>query len=185
MFKIVEVSDVIRIPPSMFGEDLEKVVKSLLKENYEDSVYEDLGYVIKVLDFDFNPVGKLVPSDGGSYHEVKFRLLVFTPELHELVEGEVVEVESFGCFVRVGPIDALLHVSQITDDYMSFNEVEGTLIGKESHKVIRKSDIVRARIVAVSIGKGGVGDKVGITTRQPFLGKLEWIEEEVKKSRRS
>ncbi|MEM4675742.1 MAG: DNA-directed RNA polymerase, partial [Nitrososphaerota archaeon] len=39
---------------------------------------------------------------------------------------------------------------------------------------------VRARIVAVSL-TGGASGKIGITTRQPFLGKIEWIKEETKK----
>ncbi|MCX8176159.1 MAG: DNA-directed RNA polymerase, partial [Candidatus Bathyarchaeota archaeon] len=42
-------------------------------------------------------------------------------------------------------------------------------------------DKVRVRITAVSMGKGGSGGKIGVTMRQPFLGKLEWIEEDLKK----
>jgi DNA-directed RNA polymerase subunit E' len=42
---------------------------------------------------------------------------------------------------------------------------------------------VRARVIAVSFPKGGVGGKIGITMRQPFLGKLEWIKEDVKKAK--
>ena len=38
---------------------------------------------------------------------------------------------------------------------------------------------MRARIVAVSIGGGIRSGKLGLTMRQPFLGKIEWIEEEV------
>jgi len=43
--------------------------------------------------------------------------------------------------------------------------------------------MVRARIIAVSFPRGGSGGKIGVTMRQPFLGKLEWIEEDVKKAR--
>ena len=56
-----------------------------------------------------------------------FKLLSFYPEMHEVVEGEVVEVTDFGAFVRIGPEDALLHVSQIMDDYISFDEKHGVL----------------------------------------------------------
>ena len=77
-------------------------------------------------------------------------MLSFYPEMHEVVEGEVVEVTDFGAFVRIGPEDALLHVSQIMDDYISFDEKHGVLVGKESQRKLGKGDMVRGRIIAVS-----------------------------------
>src|SRR3989337_2176291 len=50
----------------------------------------------------------------------------------EIVEGEAVEIADFGAFIRVGPIDALLHVSQIMDDYISYDEKQGVLMGQET-----------------------------------------------------
>jgi len=35
----------------------------------------------------------------------------------------------------------------------------------------------------VSLARGGGSGKVGVTARQPFLGKLEWIEHDVEKLR--
>ena len=43
--------------------------------------------------------------------------------------------------------------------------------------------IVRARITVVSLGRGSSSGKIGMTMRQPFLGKVEWIDSDVKKSR--
>lgn len=182
MFKRVVVEDTVRIPPAMFGESYENVVGKILSQKYAGTVHEDLGYVIVVSSYKFNPVGKLMPGDGGSYHQVTFELVTFMPELQEALEGEVVEIEDFGAFVRIGPVDSLLHVSQVADDFMSFEGSQGTLTGRESNRTLRKGDVVRVRVVAVSIGKGAMGDKVGVTARQPFLGKLEWIEEDLKKA---
>lgn len=40
-------------------------------------------------------------------------------------------------------------------------------------------DYVRARIVAISLkAERKRGSKIALTMRQPYLGKLEWIEEE-------
>jgi DNA-directed RNA polymerase subunit E' len=41
---------------------------------------------------------------------------------------------------------------------------------------------IRARVTAISLGKGAAMGKIGITCRQPFLGASEWIEQEVKKA---
>jgi len=139
-------------------------------------VDEELGYVIAVTDIQINPVGKIIPGDGATFHRAVFSLLTFYPKLQEVVEGEVVEIADFGAFVRVGPIDTLLHVSQLMDDYISYDEKQGVLMGKETKRKLATGDQVRVRITAVSLGRGGGSGKVGVTARQPFLGKLEWIQ---------
>jgi len=142
---------------------------------------EELGYVIAVTDAKVSPVGKIIPGDGAAYHKVKFSLLTFYPKIQEIVEGEVVEIADFGAFVRIGPIDALLHVSQLMDDFISYDEKQGVLIGKETRRKLTSGDQVRVRITAVSLGRAGSSGKIGVTARQPFLGKLQWIEQEVQK----
>jgi len=178
-FKLIEAEDVVRIPPSELGRPIREVAKEQVKAKYENVVNEDLGYVILVVDVDVDPVGKILHGDGSTYHRATFKLLTFYPEVQEVIEGEVVEVTDFGAFVRMGTEDALLHVSQIMDDFNSNDEKHGFLIGKESQRKLGKGDMVRARIIAVSFPKGGRGGKIGITIRQPFLGKLEWIDEDL------
>jgi len=51
-------------------------------------------------------------------------------------------------------------------------------IGKESSKILTVDDMVRGRIIAVSMGTGRSG-KLGLTMRQPFLGKIEWLINEI------
>jgi len=183
MFNLITLRDTIRIDPSRFGEPLEEVALDELKNKYEGLVDEELGYVISIVDLKVDPVGRIVPGDGGTHHRVVFTLLSFYPELQEIVEGEVVEVADFGTFLRIGPVDALLHVSQLMDDFISYDEKHGVLLGKETGRRIQKGDIFRVRIVAVSFPKGRSAGKIGVTARQPFLGRLDWIEEEVKRAR--
>ena len=90
------------------------------------------------------------------------------------------EVADFGTFLRIGPVDALLHVSQLMDDFISFDERQGVLLGRESGRTIQRGDVFRVRIVAVSFPRGRSSGKIGVTARQPFLGKLDWIQSEVK-----
>ncbi|MEM2098734.1 MAG: DNA-directed RNA polymerase [Candidatus Bathyarchaeia archaeon] len=181
MFKLVTLQDTIRIPPETFGNPLEKVGRDQVKAKYEGMVDEELGYVIAVTHVEVSPIGKIIPGDGAAYHKVTFSLLTFYPMLQEVVEGDVVEVADFGAFVRVGPVDALLHVSQLMDDFISYDEKQGVLLGKESKRKLAAGDHVRVRITAVSLGRAGTSGKIGVTARQPFLGKLEWIKEEVAK----
>ncbi len=181
MFKLVTLEDTIRIPPERFGDPIEAVGYTQLKSKYEGMVDEELGYVIAVTDIQINPVGKIIPGEGATYNRAVFSLLTFFPKLQEIVEGEVVEIADFGAFVRVGPIDTLLHVSQLIDDFISYDEKQGVLMGKETRRKLATGDHVRVRITAVSLGRGGGSGKVGVTGRQPFLGKIEWIRQDVER----
>jgi DNA-directed RNA polymerase subunit E' len=177
MFKLITLQDTIRIPPETFGNPLEKVGREQVKQKYEGVVDEELGYVIAVTSIEVSPIGKIIPGDGATYHKVSFSLLTFYPIIQEVVEGDVVEIADFGAFVRIGPVDALLHVSQLMDDYISYDEKQGVLLGKETKRKLTAGDQVRVRITAVSLGRAGSSGKIGVTARQPFLGKLEWIKE--------
>ena len=179
MFKLITLQDTIRIPPETFGNPLEKVGKDQVKAKYEGIVDEELGYVIAVTRVEVSPIGKIIPGDGATYHKVAFSLLTFYPVIQEVVEGDVAEIADFGAFLRIGPVDALLHVSQLMDDYISYDEKQGVLLGKETKRKLASGDHVRVRITAVSLGRAGSSGKIGVTARQPFLGKIEWIKQEV------
>jgi DNA-directed RNA polymerase subunit E' len=181
MFKLVTLEDTIRIPPERFGQPIEEVGYDQLKMKYEGMIDAELGYIVAVTDIDVKPIGKIMPGDGATYHRVEFSLLTFYPKIQEVIEGEVVEIADFGAFVRVGPIDALLHVSQLLDDYISYDEKQGILTGKETRRKLVTGDQVRVRVTAVSLGRGGGSGKIGVTARQPFLGKIEWIKKALKK----
>jgi len=185
MFYIIELEDVIRVPPDKFGSPLHDVVKEILKARYESTMSPEFGYIIFVMDIHPDPVGKIVPGDGAAYHKAKFSALAYYPRIQELVEGEVVEVTDFGAFVRIGPTDAMLHLSQITDDYLTSDVRQGMIVASQSKRVLRIGSKVRVRITAVSMGRGAAMGKIGVTCRQPFLGALEWIEEEVAKARQA
>jgi DNA-directed RNA polymerase subunit E' len=182
MFKLITLQDTIRIPPETFGAPLKQVGRDQVKTKYEGIVDEELGYVIAVTGVEVNPTGKIIPGDGATYHRVTFSLLTFYPIIQEIVEGDVVEIADFGAFVRIGPVDALLHVSQLIDDYMSYDEKQGVLLGKETKRKLTNGDKLRVRITAVSLGRAGSSGKIGVTARQPFLGKLAWLKLDSSKS---
>lgn len=179
MFNLINIKDTIRIHPSMFGQPLKEAAYQELRNKYEGLVDEELGYIISVIDLKVNSNGRIIPGDGGTHHTVIFNILTFYPQLQEVIEGEVVEVADFGTFLRIGPVDALLHVSQLMDDFISYDERQGVLLGKDSGRTISRGDVFRVRIVAVSFPRGRSSGKIGVTARQPMLGKIDWIMEDV------
>ncbi|MCY3854156.1 MAG: DNA-directed RNA polymerase [Thaumarchaeota archaeon] len=181
MFSISTLVDVVRIPPNMFNNDLQKAAILILKEKYESMINPELGYIIMIMDTNIESVGKMITGDGGTYHKVEFNALTFYPKLQEIVNGEIVDITDFGAFVRIGPTDALLHLSQVMDDYLRSDVKSGVILANQSGKTLKIGSTIRARITAVSIGKATTMGKIGITCRQPFLGTNEWINDELKK----
>jgi len=185
LFSISTLVDVVRIPPSLFGTALKKAAINILKEKYESMINADLGYIIMILDAKVEEMGKMIAGDGGTFHKVEFDALTFYPKLQEIVQGEIVDITDFGAFVRIGPTDALLHLSQVMDDYLKSDVQSGMIIANQSGRTLKVGATLRARITAVSLGKAATMGKIGITCRQPYLGADEWIAEEIKKSENS
>ncbi len=184
MYLVSKIEDTVRIPPSRFDDPLENVAVEILNESYVGKIDKKLGLMVTVNEIEELGTGKVIMGDGAAYHDVLFTALFFKPELHEIVEGEVIEITEFGAFIRIGPMDGLVHVSQVTDDYINYDGKRGALIGKESKKSLEEGNKVRARIVALSLkGKSSKETKIGLTMRQPGLGRMEWIDEEKNKKK--
>jgi DNA-directed RNA polymerase subunit E' len=184
LYLVSKIEDTVRIPPSRFEDPLENVAVEILNESYVGKIDKKLGLMVTVKEIEELGTGKVIMGDGAAYHDVIFTALFFKPELHEIVEGEVIEITEFGAFIRIGPMDGLVHVSQVTDDYINYDGKRGALIGKESKKSLEEGNKVRARIVALSLkGKSSKETKIGLTMRQPGLGRFEWIEEEKNKKK--
>jgi len=175
MFKIYTVADTVRVDPAFFELELPEAITRILRDRYERRVDPELGIVLSV----WNPrevsEGRIIPGDGASHHKCVFDALTYLPEPNEIVEGEVNEIVEFGAFVRIGPLDGLVHLSQITNDFLTFDKKIPAFVGKESKKTLKKGDLVLAKISVVSM-KGSLADtKIGLTMRPEGLGKEEWL----------
>ncbi|MEM4325919.1 MAG: DNA-directed RNA polymerase [Candidatus Pacearchaeota archaeon] len=175
MFYIIEVEDYVRVEPKLFGLDTMNAVMKQLKENYVDYYSKELGKVISVIDVLKVDEGIIIHGDGAAYYNTKFRLLTWKPEMHELVYCVVSEITNFGAFMDLGVMKGMIHISQTMDDYVNFSK-SNVLTGKSTKRVLKQGDLCLARIVAIS--HKGNEPKIGLTMRQPGLGKLEWIKED-------
>ncbi len=176
MYKILTVRDKIRVPPMKFNLPMEKAVIESLAEEWEGTIDKDLGVILSVVSVEEVGEGKVFPGNGAIHYPVKFKLLIYYPEMHELVKGNVIDVTEFGVFVRIGPLDGMIHVSQLMNDFVFFDPKNSVFSGRESKRVIKEGDIVRARVISISLGAKQY--KIGLTTRQSGLGVLSWIEKE-------
>ncbi len=178
MYTILKIEDTVRILPEKFGEDLDKVVEEIVQKTFEGTMRRHHG-VIVVAD-NIKPIGdgRIIHGDGAMYQHVSFDALMFRPDLQEVLDGIVCEIVEFGAFCHIGPLDALIHMSQIMNDYVEVDSEGEMIVGKEKKKTLKTGDAIRARIVAVSMNDLSAREsKIGLTMRQPALGAHDWIYE--------
>ena len=180
MFYLIEAEDYVRVEPRLFGLETIEAVKQQLKETYSKHIDKEFGAVINVIDVLEVGEGIIIAGDGAAYYKSVFKMLTWKPELQELCFGEISEITNFGAFMNLGTLNGMIHISQTMEDYVSFSK-SGTLIGKSGKKSLKKGDQCLARIIAISYKENE--PKIGLTMRQPGLGKLDWIADEKKKAK--
>lgn len=182
MFYLAEIEDYVRVEPRLFGLSTKDAVEQQLKETFKGFINKELGVAVSVVEVLNVGEGIIIPGDGAAYYNSQFKLLIWKPEMQELVFGNVAEITNFGAFMDLGTMQGMIHISQTMEDYVSFSK-SGTLTGKSGKKSLHKGDACLARIVAISFKAGE--PKLALTMRQPGLGKLEWIKAEKKKQKAS
>ncbi|MCL4333499.1 MAG: DNA-directed RNA polymerase [Candidatus Thermoplasmatota archaeon] len=192
MYFIIETNETVRVPPEKLGEEYETTAKTIAVKNVEGKIgvldrelvrdSNDRKYInLLVLESELDGEGRIVHGDGGVYQEVRMKILAFQPMMQEVVEGDVADVKKFGAFVSLGPLEGLLHVSQVMDDRIEVDEDNKRMTGKDTKRDLKMGDLVRARIVALSLSDSKLEEsKIGLTMRQNFLGKFQWLKGEAK-----
>ncbi len=176
MYKTLTIKNLIRVPPEKFTSELKESLKESIKEEYENKLIDNNIFIISLVKIITVGEGHIIPNDGAIYYETTFKILIYQPFIKEIIEGTVNEITDFGAFIRMGPIEGLSHVSQVMDDYVSFSKSK-SLQGKKTKRTLNTGDVVRARVIAISM-KDLKDTKIGITMRQKYLGKIEWIKKD-------
>jgi DNA-directed RNA polymerase subunit E' len=178
MYKIVTKEDTIRIPAEYIRKDksLDQHIDRLAATAFEGHFDDDNRFILVTSNHQPLGRGRIIHGDGAIYQKVRFDAVLFCMEDYEVVEGAVSEVNDFGAFVRIGPMEALLHKSQIMEDHVDINAGMGVVEGRQSGRRLGVGSSVRARIVSLSPDTSDPRrSKIGLTCKQSGLGSHEWI----------
>ena len=176
MFYKTLINGHIRVPPSLFNLPSQEAILQMVKKEYYGYISKDFGIVVDVADITKVGEGVIIPGDGSSYYDTEFELIIFKPEMQEVLLGRIKDIADFGAFISLGPMEGMIHISQTMDDFVSFSK-DKVLLGKENKRSLKVGDLCRARVIAVSF-KEITNPKLGLTMRQQYLGRLDWAEEE-------
>ncbi len=175
MYYLRTLSDKVRIPPELFGSDLEDAVVKILRDKMERRIYKEYGIILMIDNAEISGDGIVIPGDSGAYYNVKFDALAFTPQVNEVFEAEVKEIVEFGAFASIGPFQGLLHVSQIGSDKFFYDKKAKTLGSRAEKKSLKKGDELILKVSTVSLKSTYADTKIGLTMRPAGLGKQEWM----------
>ena len=183
MYYVHTLQDTFKMAPEFFDRNIDEVATLALKRKYEGVIDKKLGVAVAVFNIRNISDGSILPGDPATHHNVEFDILTYTPYVDEVVAGEVTELAEFGAFVRIGPIEGLVHVSQITNDFLNFDKKVPAFVSKKSGRSLKKGDAVLAKISTVSMKNTVKDSKIALTMKPEGLGKAEWITEGAKRAR--
>ncbi|MCX8166915.1 MAG: DNA-directed RNA polymerase [Candidatus Micrarchaeota archaeon] len=180
MFAVITIVEKLRLEPQLFEMPLHEGLRIVAKNKLEDIINSALGIIVSVIEVKPISEGLVIHGDPCAYYECEVQLLCYKPEPNEIVEGEINSLLDFGAFVSLGPLDGLIHLSQFTNDFMTYNRRLGSIVGKEKGKSIKKGDLVYAKVATVSWKKTVNDTKLNLTMKDMGLGKVEWLEQKEK-----
>ena len=176
MYKIFRVVDIVRVPPQNFSMKFEDIILTVLREKYERTMDKDMGLILCIDKVKSSEYGRIIQGDGAAYFDVEFDALCFLPKINEVYRTTVKKVVDFGCFLSLGPIEGLVHISQITRDLVVYDRKNNQFNSKNGKKTLKTDDVCFAKISTVSIKHTSADTKIGLTMRPLGLGKEDWLE---------
>jgi len=183
MYNVVELEENVRVPPYLFKMERDEAIRELLREKYKGRVLKDVGLVIDIVEARARGTGVVIPGDAYVYYKTHFKMLTFTVETGEVFRGIVRDVVDFGAFINIGPLEGLLHISQIGKEKFMLDRKNRVLHNVKKDKTLKKGDVVFVKVSTVSM-KGALQDvKIGLSMRGLGLGKLDWLKEEAEKGK--
>jgi DNA-directed RNA polymerase subunit E' len=183
-YKKYNVEGIVAVSPLSLSGELKDIILDQLCKDYEGVIDKDVGLIVLVTDVLENNIGEIIPGDPNVFFKVKFQVITYMPHLHELVSGNVTQATDFGAFINIGPFEGLCHVSQVMQDFNSYNPELPGFVAKESKRTLVVGDKVLTRVANISFKKSIADTKIGLTMRGFGLGKQEWQLYDTKKDKK-
>ena len=77
MYKLITISDTIRVPPERMNLDVDEAVLKSAADKYEGLLDNRIGVVVAVTSVDNVGDGKIMANDPGVHYKSQFKILIF------------------------------------------------------------------------------------------------------------
>lgn len=177
MFYLIDVREKVGVEAQRLKEDIKQSISESIEARH---AREENGFFLGVTEIKkIGESGDILPERPEIYFDVDYVALFFQPLQGEIIFGTVADVAEFGPFVRIGPLDALAHISQITAEKMTYNPQQDVIANKDGKMTIQTGDSLIAMVANSAISKERM--RVNLTMKQDGLGLLKWLTKEKKK----
>lgn len=177
MFYIIEVKEKVGIEAQNLKENINESIEEKLENLH---IKENNGVFLGIVEIkNIGESGEILPEKPYIYFDVEYKALFFQPLEGEIIESYITDVAEFGPFVRFGPVEALIHISQISKEKLSYNPEQDVIASRDNKIIIKKGEEVRAMVVNFSISEEKT--RVNLTMKQDGLGLIKVVDKKKKK----
>nr|CAG4652162.1 EOG090X0DHL [Triops cancriformis] len=114
----------VRILPSSFHIPLEQAIKDELNRKFANKVVLNVGLCIALWDITEQSQSFILPGDGASHTNVKFRFVVFRPFMDEILVGKIRSCSREAVHVTLGFFDEIIIPPEYLQQPARFDETE-------------------------------------------------------------
>lgn len=124
MFVLAKFRDIIRVPPNHLGQPIEEVLADELNKRFANKVVLDVGLVICL--YDIVEVGEshIYCGDGAIHTRCVYRMIVFRPQVGEVICGTLKSSSKEGLSISLGFFDSVVVPPQQLNEPSHFNETD-------------------------------------------------------------
>lgn len=126
MFVLSTFQDTIRVPPKHLGSPIEDVLADELNLRLANKVVLNVGLVICLNDIVEVGESYIFNGDGAIHTKCKFRMIVFRPQIGEVLCGTLRSGSKEGLKISLGFFDSIVVPSQQLNEPSIFNETDQT-----------------------------------------------------------
>lgn len=124
MFVLSEFRDVIRVPAENLGQPIEEVLAEELNKRFANKVVLDVGLVICLHDIVDVGESYIYCGDGAIHTKCVYRMIVFRPQVGEILCGTLKSSSKEGLSISLGFFDSIIIPPQQLNEPSHFNEID-------------------------------------------------------------
>ena len=176
MYRVFEVEDYLRIHPSLLDQDINEAIRKTVLQLHKNKYLDKIGYILDIIDIQPEKENRIYIGDPYVYYKTRYKIISFTIEENEVYRGKVTTILDYGAMVLIGPIEGLLHISQISKKgQFKYDKASKKIVGPDN-KTIEVGDEVYVRVSTKSVKQGFSDARISLSMREEGLGCIRWFE---------
>lgn len=124
MFVLVSFKDIIKIEARHLGQPIEEILGDELNKQLANKVVLNVGLVICLHDIIDIGESYIYPGDGAIHTRCSFRMIVFKPQIGEIICGTLKSGSKEGLNISLGFFDSISIPPQQFNEPSHFNEID-------------------------------------------------------------